>query len=74
MTIADVKPDISFCKTSVVAMVQNPTMKAIGKLKYTVNIRDKKTDESVQTVTYSGGMELEPVSIYRFTIDWQQRD
>lgn len=61
---------VSYGKTSVVAKLRNPTMDAIGKLKYVVDIKNEKNGESVKKVTYDSGMEMAPNSTYDFAIDW----
>lgn len=64
-----VKAAATYGKTSIVAKLKNPTMDAIGKLKYVVDIKNEKTGESVKKVTYDSGMEMAPNSTYDFAVD-----
>ncbi len=65
-----VKAAVTYGKTSIVAKLRNPTMDAIGKLKYVVDIKNEKTGESIKKATYDSSMELAPNSTYDFAIDW----
>ncbi|MEQ6205552.1 DUF916 and DUF3324 domain-containing protein [Enterococcus mundtii] len=64
-----VEPAISFGKTSVVATLKNPTMDAIGHLKYAAEVKDA-TGEVIKEVSYDKEMQMAPLSTYRFAIDW----
>lgn len=64
-----VEPAISFGKTSVVATLKNPTMEAIGHLKYNAEVKDA-AGETVKEVSYDKEMQMAPLSTYRFAIDW----
>lgn len=64
-----VEPAISFGKTSVVATLKNPTMEAIGHLKYNAEVKDV-AGETVKEVSYDKEMQMAPLSTYRFAIDW----
>ena len=70
--LIDVKPEVSFGKTSVVATLRNPTMDAIGKLKYVVNITDN-AGENVRSITYDSDMQIAPNSTYGLAIDWENK-
>lgn len=67
--LAGVEPAISFGKTSVVATLKNPTMDAIGHLKYVAEVKDA-TGEVIKEVSYDKEMQMAPLSTYRFAIDW----
>ena len=67
--LESVKAAATYGKTSIVAKLTNPTMDAIGKLKYVVDIKNEKTGESVKKVTYDSGMEIAPNSNYDFAVD-----
>ncbi|MFP1646929.1 DUF916 and DUF3324 domain-containing protein [Enterococcus mundtii] len=67
--LIDVEPAISFGKTSVVATLKNPTMDAIGHLKYAAEVKDT-SGELIKEVSYDKDMQMAPLSTYRFGIDW----
>ena len=72
LTLKKVEPAISFGKTSVVAILDNPTMDAYGHLKYEATVKNRKTNKEVRHVTYDNDMQLAPNSTYRFAIDWEK--
>lgn len=67
-----VEPAISFGKTSVVAILENPTMDAYGHLTYDATVKNRKTNKEVRHVAYDNEMQLAPNSSYRFAIDWEK--
>ncbi|WP_241234766.1 DUF916 and DUF3324 domain-containing protein [Enterococcus mundtii] len=69
LELEGVEPAISFGKTSVVATLKNPTMDAIGHLKYNAEVKDAAGD-TVKEVSYDKEMQMAPLSTYRFAIDW----
>lgn len=68
--LESVKAAVSYGKTSIVVKLKNPTMDAIGKLKYKVNIKNEHTSKSIKKITYNSGMEMAPNSLYDFVVDW----
>lgn len=71
--LVDVKPAVSFARTSVVAKLQNPTMDAIGHLKYKAVVTDRETNRVVKKVSYDKDMQMAPNSTYDFAIDWDKK-
>ena len=71
LELINVKPAVSFGKTSVVATLRNPTMEAYGKLKYVVSIENSK-GEKVRDITYDSNMQVAPNSTYGLAIDWEE--
>ncbi|WP_242543350.1 DUF916 and DUF3324 domain-containing protein [Candidatus Enterococcus mangumiae] len=69
LELEDIEPAISFGKTSVVATLKNPTMDAIGHLKYNAEVKNA-AGETVKEVSYDKDMQMAPLSTYRFAIDW----
>ncbi|OTP12385.1 hypothetical protein A5844_000618 [Enterococcus sp. 10A9_DIV0425] len=67
--LIEVDPAVSFGKTSVVALLKNPTMDAIGHLKYKAEVK-AENGEVVKVVNYDNNMQMAPMSTYRFAIDW----
>jgi hypothetical protein len=68
-----VKPQVTMGKNSVVAQLTNPTMEAMGSLKYDAKVIDRKTKQVVRTVHHDSGMQLAPKSRYNFVMDWQNK-
>lgn len=73
LNLLNVKPAVSFSRTSVVANLQNPTMDAYGHLKYEAKVTNIKTGELEKEVSYDENMQLAPNSVYGFAIDWNDR-
>lgn len=73
LELKKVEPAISFGKTSVVAVLENPTMDAYGHLKYEATVKNRKTNKEVRHVVYDNEMQLAPNSTYRFAIDWEKK-
>lgn len=69
-----VSPAVSFGKTSIVATLENPTMDAIGHLVYDAVITNRDTGKVVRKVNYNNNMQLAPNSIYKFAIDWKNKE
>lgn len=68
--LVEVKPEISFGKTSVVATLKNPIMEAYGNLTYDITILDS-SGKTVRSENYDSGMQLAPNSLYDLAIDWE---
>lgn len=60
----------AFGKTSVVAVLQNPTMDAYGELKYKAKVMNKASGEVEKEAAFDNHMQIAPNSQYRFAIDW----
>lgn len=74
MKLKKVEPAESFGKTSVVAVLENPTMDAYGHLKYEASVKDSATGKVIRTVSYdNNNMQMAPNSQYRFAIDWENK-
>lgn len=73
LTLTSVKAAESFGKTSVVAMLNNPTMDAYGHLKYEAVVKKASSGAVVRTVSYDNDMQIAPNSAYPFAIDWQNK-
>lgn len=74
LELIKVKPAVSFAKTSVVAQIRNPTMDAIGHLKYQAKVIDRHSGKTVRQVKYDKNMQMAPNSTYNFAIDWAGKD
>lgn len=74
LLLKNIRPELSFGRTSVVASIQNPTMDAIGKLIYKATISDVKTKKTVITKEYDKNMQIAPNSTYDFIIDMDNQN
>lgn len=74
LELIKVKPAVSFAKTSVVAQLRNPTMDAMGHLKYQAKVIDRHSGKTVRQVKYDKNMQMAPNSTYNFAIDWAGKD
>lgn len=73
LLLEKVEPAVSFGTTSVVAVLENPTMDAYGHLKYDAVVTNAKTKEEVRKISYDNDMQMAPNSYYRFAIDWDNK-
>lgn len=70
LNLKSIEPAVSFNRTSVVALLQNPTMDAYGHLKYKAKVTNNADDKVVREVSYDNDMQIAPNSTYGFAIDW----
>ncbi|KRN28656.1 cell surface protein [Lactobacillus selangorensis] len=68
LKLVAVKPAAKFGKTSVVAVLRNPTMDAYGHLKYKANITSLATNKTIYRKTYDNNMQMAPNSTYDFAM------
>lgn len=73
LKLKKVEPAESFGKTSIAAVLENPTMDAYGHLKYEATVKNSATNKVVRTVSYDKDMQMAPNSRYRFAIDWEKK-
>lgn len=67
--LENVKASAIYGKATIAAKLKNPTMDAIGKLKYVVEVKDQKTGKKIKQATFDSSMEMAPNSTYDFYVD-----
>lgn len=70
LDLLSVKPEAKFGHPTVVATIENPTMEALGHLKYEAKIVTKNGRKEIYKKTYDNNMELAPNSYYDFAIEF----
>jgi len=65
----NIKPEVSFGKTSVVITLQNPIMESYGNLNYEVKIQNKEKPDIIKQKSFTG-LQMAPNSLYNFSVDW----
>lgn len=73
INLLNVQAEASFGEPSVVAKLENPTMDAIGHLKYDVSVINRDNKKEIFSTVYDNNMELAPNSIYNLAITFGEK-